>query len=93
MKRIMDEQETLEAILAIVGLSLFFCLATIGTVIASMNADSFLYIEFNPEEDLIILVGLIFINIIFLFYLISGHPLGYQRIKVLIKCVIQTFFN
>ena len=64
----MDEQETVEAIAALVGIALFFSLATIGTIITSTDADSFLYIEFNPEEDFFILICLIFINMVFLFY-------------------------
>ena len=67
----MDEQETLEAVFSLVGLSVFICLATIGTMVASVDADSFLHIEFNPEEDFIILISLIVINIIFLFYFLS----------------------
>ncbi len=76
----MDEQETVEAILALVGLSIFFCLATIGTIIASTDADSFLYIEFDPKEDFFILICLIFINIIFLFYFL-GQSSNFRKSK------------
>ena len=76
----MDEQETMEAILSLVGISLFFCLVTIGALLTSTNADSFLYLEFNPPEDYFLLIGLILINCIFLFYFLS-HSLKFRKSK------------
>jgi hypothetical protein len=76
----MDEKETTEAILSVVGLSLFFCMVTLGTMLASTNPDSFMYVNFNPPEDFILLAGLILIHCFFLFYFLS-QSLNFRKSK------------
>ncbi len=64
----MEIDDAVEAFLALIGFSLFFSLAFIGTMLASTNRDSYMYIEYNPLEDFVTLVLLIFADFVFLIY-------------------------
>ncbi len=64
----MEIDEAVESFLALIGFSMFFSLAFIGAMLASINLDSNMYVEFDPPEDFIYLMLLFFANFAFLIY-------------------------
>ncbi|MHA1293268.1 MAG: hypothetical protein ACTSQJ_11455 [Promethearchaeota archaeon] len=87
----MDEEDVLEAFAALVGFSLFFLIAIGGTMLESVNPDSYMYVEYTPPLDFFILLGLLFIEaillIIFLMWSLKfrqSKNLNYRRGELLL---------
>ncbi|MHA1149139.1 MAG: hypothetical protein ACTSR8_12945 [Promethearchaeota archaeon] len=62
------DDDILDALFALIGFSLFFIFATLGAILASTNEDSYLFINFEPAEDYLIIIGLLMIHLVFIFY-------------------------
>ena len=87
----MDEEELHNAFLSLIGLALFFSFATIGVIIASLDPDSYLYIDFEPDTDLLFIILFIILDdAFFIYYLIKisifkkSSDLNYRKRELLI---------
>ncbi len=92
--------DIVEALLAIIGFSLFFSIATIGTLLASNNPDSYIYIEFNPPEDYGILMSLLFLDYPFIFFFLiqtfkfkKSDNLNYRKKELLITSDKMKYYS
>lgn len=65
------DEDVINGLLALIGFSLFAAFSVIGTMIASLNPDSFLYVEYHNPEDLFIIGSVMAIDIILLFILLN----------------------
>jgi len=76
----MEEDELTEAFLGIIGFSLFFTAGSIGTMLAGLDPDTGFYVEYTPSIDFMILMGILFINMIFLcIFLSKSSKFGKSR--------------
>lgn len=60
-----------ESILGLLIFDLFFIFALLGTFLGSLNSDSFLYVKYDPEIDVIVIMMLIMMDLFFVFYLLN----------------------
>ena len=67
-----------EALLALTGFSMFFIFATLSSILASANPDSYIYVEYSPPEDFYYLIGLLFGNFVFSLYFLM-QTLNFRR--------------
>ncbi|MHA1489891.1 MAG: hypothetical protein ACTSRI_09565 [Promethearchaeota archaeon] len=98
----MEENEIIEGLLALNAFTLFFLIATIGAILSTTIPDSYMYINYDPPEDLLILVSLLLIDCIFIFYFLNqstkfrkSHNLNYRKGELLFisdKMKYMTYF-
>lgn len=62
----MDIDDFLEAFLALIGLSMFFLFATGSAVAASTNPDSYIFIEYKPPIDFLVIILLLILDFFYL---------------------------
>ena len=73
-----DVEETFEAQIAVIGIAFFLLFAAFGTLLASLNPDSYLYIEFSPPIDFYIILSILVIDI-FCLGLFLNQSLNFRR--------------
>jgi hypothetical protein len=79
-----DIEEIFEAQIAVIGIAFFLLFATLGTLLASLNPDSYLYVEFNPPIDFFLIMGFLIIDLICL-GLFLNRSLDFRRSHNLAK--------
>ncbi|MGQ4872479.1 MAG: hypothetical protein ACP6IY_00235 [Promethearchaeia archaeon] len=74
------DEDIINALFALISLSMFFIFFAFGTIISSLNEDNFMYIEYNPKEDLFYIFGILSLNLGFLGYqLLKASNFRYSR--------------
>jgi len=69
----MEDTEFLEAFLTIYAFGVFFMLIGLGAVIVSLNPNWYwYYVDYNPPEDLIIIVLTLIVNFFFTCFLLNN---------------------
>jgi len=67
----MEEDDITETFLSLIGFSMFFTFALAGTMLVGVDPNDFLYVEYDPASDFFFLMGLVFLNFIFLSFFLS----------------------
>ncbi|MGV9171759.1 MAG: hypothetical protein ACOC35_04180 [Promethearchaeia archaeon] len=75
-----DIEEIFEAQIAIIGIAFFLLFASLGTLLTSLNPDSYLYIEFDPPLDFYLILSILLVDL-FCLGLFLNQTLEYRHTR------------